>query len=140
MVEQCGERMTVGVGEQLMAGEKPDAVLPTMGGETALNTGMELARSGASQRHGVELIGAKEEAIAKAEDRQLFREAMDKIGLASPKSRLAKSLDEAQQALALTGLPAIIRPSFTLGGPAGGRADRTHEMQETVRGRVPPSR
>src|SRR5262249_24851664 len=128
------EPITPALVEQIIAREKPDALLPTMGGETALNTGMELARSGASQRHGVELIGAKEEAIAKAEDRQLFREAMDKIGLASPKSRLAKSLDEAQQALALTGLPAIIRPSFTLGGTGGGIAYNTEEFEEIVRG------
>src|SRR6266481_7604829 len=85
--------------EQIIAREKPDVLLPTMGGQTALNTAMALARSGALARYGVELIGANEEAIAKAEDRLLFREAMDKIGLASPKSRLARSVDEALAAL-----------------------------------------
>src|SRR5216117_4256142 len=93
-------------------GHKIDALLPTMGGQTALNTAMALARSGVLQRYGVQLIGASEEAIAKAEDRQLFRLAMDKIGLASPKSRLAGSLDAAREALDAVGLPAIIRPSF----------------------------
>src|SRR6266513_1765560 len=128
------EPITPGVVEQIIAREKPDAVLPTMGGQTALNTAMALARSGALQRHGVELIGATEEAIAKAEDRQLFRMAMDKIDLASPKSRLAKSLEEARDALSLTSLPAIIRPSFTLGGTGGGIAYNTEEFDDIVRG------
>src|SRR5690349_4131033 len=128
------EPITPAVVEQIIAREKPDALLPTMGGQTALNTAMALAHSGALQRHGVELIGANEEAIAKAEDRQLFRLAMDKIGLASPKSRLAKSLEEARDALPLTGLPAIIRPSFTLGGTGGGIAYNTEEFEEIVRG------
>jgi carbamoyl-phosphate synthase large subunit len=128
------EPITPGVVEQIIAREKPDALLPTMGGQTALNTAMALASSGALERYGVELIGANEEAIAKAEDRQLFREAMDKIGLVSPKSRLAKSLDEAKDALALTGLPAIIRPSFTLGGTGGGIAYNTEEFEDIVRG------
>jgi len=128
------EPITPAVVEQIIAREKPDALLPTMGGQTALNTAMALARSGVLQRHGVELIGATEEAIAKAEDRQLFRLAMDRIGLASPKSRLARSLDEAQEALALTGLPAIIRPSFTLGGTGGGIAYNTEEFEDIVRG------
>jgi carbamoyl-phosphate synthase large subunit len=128
------EPITPTVVEQIIAREKPDALLPTMGGQTALNTAMALASSGALQRHGVELIGAKQEAIAKAEDRQLFRMAMDKIGLASPKSRLAKSLEQAREALALTSLPAIIRPSFTLGGTGGGIAYNTEEFDDIVRG------
>ena len=128
------EPITPAVVEQIIAREKPDALLPTMGGQTALNTAMALASSGALQRHGVELIGAKQEAIAKAEDRQLFRMAMDKIGLASPKSRLAKSLEEAREALSLTSLPAIIRPSFTLGGTGGGIAYNTEEFDDIVRG------
>src|SRR5438270_2881106 len=99
------------IARERQSGHKIDALLPTMGGQTALNTAMALARSGALARYGVQLIGANEGAIAKAEDRQLFRLAMDRIGLASPKSRLAKSLEEARKALALTGLPAIIRPS-----------------------------
>jgi carbamoyl-phosphate synthase large subunit len=124
------------------AGHKIDALLPTMGGQTALNIAMALARSGALARYGVELIGAREEAIVKAEDRQLFRLAMDKIGLASPKSRLVGSLDAALEALEAVGLPAIIRPSFTLGGTGGGIAYNTEEFEEIVRGglRASPTR
>src|SRR5712672_3516204 len=140
------EPITPAVLEQIIvrerdAGHPIDALLPTMGGQTALNTAMALARSGALQRHGVELIGATEEAIAKAEDRQLFRMAMDKIGLASPKSRLVGSLDAAVEALEAIGLPAIIRPSFTLGGTGGGIAYNTEEFEEIVRGglRASPS-
>src|SRR6516162_9900662 len=107
---------------KIIARERPHALLPTMGGQTALNTAVALARAGVLKRYGVELIGATEEAIAKAEDRQLFCQAMDKIGLASPKSRLARSVDEALAALENVGLPAIIRPSFTLGGTGGGVA------------------
>ncbi|HTT80568.1 MAG TPA: carbamoyl phosphate synthase large subunit, partial [Stellaceae bacterium] len=114
------EPITPAVVEQIIAREKPDALLPTMGGQTALNTAMALAKSGALERHGVELIGANEEAIAKAEDRRLFRQAMDRIGLDSPNSRLVASLDAAMAALSEIGLPAIIRPSFTLGGTGGG--------------------
>jgi len=128
------EPITPEIVERIIAKERPDALLPTMGGQTALNTAMALARSGALARHGVELIGAKEDAIAKAEDRQLFREAMDKIGLASPKSRLVRSPEEAIAALAVVGLPAIIRPSFTLGGTGGGIAYNNTEFEEIVRG------
>jgi carbamoyl-phosphate synthase large subunit len=128
------EPITPEIVERIIAKERPDALLPTMGGQTALNTAMALARSGALARHGVELIGAKEDAIAKAEDRQLFREAMDKIGLASPKSRLVRSPEEAMAALAVVGLPAIIRPSFTLGGTGGGIAYNNAEFEEIVRG------
>src|SRR5438270_9296969 len=112
-----------------------------MGGQTALNTAMALARSGVLARHGVELIGANEAAIAKAEDRQLFRLAMDKIGLESPKSRLVNTLEAAVEALDVVGLPAIIRPSFTLGGTGGGIAYNTEEFEEIVRGglRASPS-
>src|SRR5947209_18867552 len=112
-----------------------------MGGQTARNTARALARSGALERYGVERIGAKEEAIAKAEDRQLFRLAMDKIGLQSPKSRLVGTLDAAVEALETVGLPAIIRPSFTLGGTGGGIAYNTEEFEDIVRGglRVSPT-
>src|SRR5271163_1437630 len=110
------------------------ALLPTMGGQTALNTALALSKYGVLKRLGVELIGANEAAIEKAEDRQLFRQAMDKIGLISPKSQLAKSLEEALAALDVTGLPAIIRPSFTLGGTGGGIAYNTEEFEEIVRG------
>jgi carbamoyl-phosphate synthase large subunit len=128
------EPITPEMVEKIIAREKPDALLPTMGGQTALNTAMALATSGALARHGVELIGAKEEAIAKAEDRQLFREAMDKIGLQSPRSRLVRTLDEALDVLPVVGLPAIIRPSFTLGGTGGGIAYNKEEYEEIVRG------
>jgi carbamoyl-phosphate synthase large subunit len=126
---------------KIIVRERPQALLPTMGGQTALNIAMALARSGILERYGVELIGATQEAIAKAEDRQLFRLAMDKIGLASPKSRLVRSVDEAVEALKGVGLPAIIRPSFTLGGTGGGAAYNAREFEDIVRGglRVSPT-
>ncbi|MGH7099789.1 MAG: carbamoyl-phosphate synthase large subunit, partial [Stellaceae bacterium] len=126
---------------KIIARERPDALLPTMGGQTGLNIAMALARAGILAEYGVELIGAKEEAIQKAEDRQLFRLAMDRIGLESPRSRLARSLEEALLALAETGLPAILRPSFTLGGTGGGIAYNGEEFEEIVRGalRASPS-
>src|SRR5216684_1669182 len=127
------EPITPDIVEQIIARERPDALLPTMGGQTALNTTMALARSGVLARYGVQLIGASEAAIAKAEDRNLFRQAMDRIGLVSPKSRLVGSLEAAIEALATIGLPAIIRPSFTLGGTGGGIAYNTEEFDEIVR-------
>jgi carbamoyl-phosphate synthase large subunit len=128
------EPLTPEIVAKIIARERPDALLPTMGGQTGLNTAMALAQAGILDEYGVELIGAKEEAIAKAEDRQLFRQAMDRIGLESPKSRVARSLDAAQGALAEIGLPAIIRPSFTLGGTGGGIAYNAQEFEEIVRG------
>ncbi len=118
--------------ERIIAKEKPEALLPTMGGQTALNTAMALARSGALARHGVELIGASENAIATAEDRLRFREAMDRIGLQSPRSRLVRSLAEAREALVEVGLPAVVRPSFTLGGTGGGIAYNGKEFEDIV--------
>ncbi len=100
--------------------ERPDAILPTMGGQTALVTAMELAREGVLARYGVELIGASTEAIAKAEDRDLFRQAMRRIGLAMPRSVIAHSLEEVDKVQPGIGYPTIIRPSFTLGGSGGG--------------------
>ena len=128
------EPITPDMVEKIIAKEKPDALLPTMGGQTALNTGLELARSGRLERHGVEMIGAKADVIEKAEDRLLFREAMDKIGLSSPRSRVVKTLEEALDALEFVGLPAIIRPSFTLGGTGGGVAYNRDEFEEIVSG------
>src|SRR5260221_8849161 len=128
------EPITPEMVEKIITKERPDALLPTMGGQTALNTAMALVKAGVLERYGVELIGANAEAIAKAEDRQLFRQAMDKIGLVSPKSRLVRSLDEALAALDAVGLPAIIRPSFTLGGTGGGIAYNKEEFQEIVFG------
>ncbi|MBV9552761.1 MAG: carbamoyl-phosphate synthase large subunit, partial [Alphaproteobacteria bacterium] len=135
------EPITPAIVEKIIAHEKPDALLPTMGGQTALNTALALSKSGLLKQHGVELIGANEAAIEKAEDRQLFRQAMDKIGLVSPKSCLAGTMDSATAALQVVGLPAIIRPSFTLGGTGGGIAYNTEEFEEIVRGglRASPS-
>ncbi|SMF73110.1 carbamoyl-phosphate synthase large subunit [Allosphingosinicella indica] len=114
--------------------ERPDAVLPTMGGQTALNTALALAKDGTLDRLGVQLIGADAEAIEKAEDRLKFREAMDRIGLESPRSAIAHSLDDALSALDQVGLPAIIRPSFTLGGTGGGIAYNKDEFVQIVTG------
>ncbi|MCY4393600.1 MAG: carbamoyl-phosphate synthase large subunit [Rhodospirillaceae bacterium] len=126
------EPITPEIVERILEREKPDALLPTMGGQTALNTALALAESGALERHGVELIGANREAIAKAEDRLQFREAMARIGLESPKSALVGSLKEAQDALAAIGLPVIIRPSYTLGGTGGGVAYNRSEFRDIV--------
>src|SRR5450432_2810961 len=109
--------------------ERPDALLPTMGGQTALNCALDLAREGILDRYGVEMIGAKKEAIDKAEDREKFKNAMAKIGLDSPRSALAHSLEEAKQVQAMVGFPTIIRPSFTLGGTGGGIAYNMEEFE-----------
>lgn len=114
--------------------ERPDAVLPTMGGQTALNTALDLAKNGTLERLGVELIGANAAAIEKAEDRLKFREAMDSIGLESPRSAIAHSMEDGWAALETVGLPAIIRPSFTLGGTGGGIAYNREEFEAIVRG------
>jgi carbamoyl-phosphate synthase large subunit len=112
--------------------ERPDALLPTMGGQTALNTALALEASGVLAKYGVEMIGARAEVIDKAEDRQKFRNAMDAIGLESPRSRVAHTLDEARDGLEVVGLPAIIRPSFTLAGTGGGIAYNVEEFAEIV--------
>ena len=116
------EPIVPSVVERIIAREKPDALLPTMGGQTALNTAFALAESGVLAAHGVELIGADREAIARAEDRDLFQEAMARIGLETPRGASVGSLEEARKALDDIGLPAIVRPSFTLGGAGGGIA------------------
>ena len=126
------EPITPEIVEKIIAAEKPDALLPTMGGQTALNTALALERSGALARHGVEMIGAKADVIDKAEDRQKFRDAMDKLGLESPRSKAIHHIDEAEDALAFVGLPAIIRPSFTLAGTGGGIAYNVEEFREIV--------
>ncbi|MFQ5785838.1 MAG: carbamoyl phosphate synthase large subunit, partial [Alphaproteobacteria bacterium] len=112
--------------------ERPDALLPTMGGQTALNTACELSRAGVLDAFGVEMIGAGPEVIDKAEDRELFREAMTRIGLDCPRSRLVHDMAGAHAALELVGLPAIIRPSFTLGGTGAGIAYNRAEFEATV--------
>ncbi len=126
------EPITPEIVEKIIAKERPDALLPTMGGQTALNTALALERSGALAKYSVEMIGAKAEVIDKAEDRQKFRDAMDKLGLESPKSRVAHSLAEAQEGLEFVGLPAIVRPSFTLAGTGGGIAYNIAEFKEIV--------
>ncbi len=110
--------------------EKPDALLPTMGGQTALNCALDLVREGVLEEHGVEMVGASREAIDKAEDRDLFRKAMRKIGLDMPRSAVAHSLEEANQVQAQIGFPTIIRPSFTMGGSGGGIAYNREEFEE----------
>jgi len=122
------EPMTVESVEQIIVAERPDALLPTMGGQTALNLAIDLARAGVLDRHGVELIGANLEAINKAEDRQLFREAMDRIGLRMPVSGIATSVAEAREILKRIKIPAIIRPSFTMGGSGGGFCEREEDF------------
>ncbi|WP_349357760.1 carbamoyl-phosphate synthase large subunit [Stappia sp.] len=112
--------------------ERPDALLPTMGGQTALNCALSLRKMGVLEKYGVEMIGATAEAIDKAEDREMFREAMGRIGLETPRSRLAHSLAEALDALDDIGLPAIIRPSFTLGGTGGGIAYNREEYLDII--------
>ncbi|MGH7027858.1 carbamoyl-phosphate synthase large subunit [Brevundimonas sp.] len=126
------EPITPDIVEKIIAKERPDALLPTMGGQTALNTALALNASGALARYGVEMIGAKAEVIDKAEDRQKFRDAMDKLGLESPRSRAIHHIEEADEALAFVGLPAIIRPSFTLAGTGGGIAYNIEEFHEIV--------
>ena len=116
--------------EKIIEKERPDALLPTMGGQTALNCALDLARHGVLEKYGVELIGASREAIDKAEDREKFKAAMTKIGLGSARSAIAHSLEEASQVQAAIGYPAIIRPSFTLGGTGGGIAYNQEEFVE----------
>ncbi len=115
---------------QVIEKERPDALLPTMGGQTALNCALDLAREGILEKYGVELIGASRDAIDKAEDRDLFRKAMKKIGLDTPRSAIAHSIEEAEQVQAQIGFPAIIRPSFTMGGSGGGIAYNREEFVE----------
>ena len=112
--------------------EKPDALLPTMGGQTALNTAITLAERGVLEKHNVQLIGADLEAINKAEDRLLFRDAMEKIGLESPRSKVVKTVEEALNNIDAVGLPTIIRPSFTMGGTGGGVAYNREEFVQIV--------
>src|ERR1700704_6131540 len=126
------EPITPEMVEKIIAKERPDALLPTMGGQTALNTALALERMGVLAKFGVEMIGAKAEVIDKAEDRQKFRNAMDKLGLESPKSHVAHPPEEAPVGLELVGLPAIIRPSFTLGGTGGGIAYNREEFLEII--------
>jgi len=118
--------------EKIIKLEKPDAILPTMGGQTALNVTLELFEAGILKKYDLEIIGAKPESINKAEDRELFKQCMNKIGLESAKAKIAKNINEAIAAIDFVGLPAIIRPSFTLGGEGGGIAYNKEEFIEIV--------
>ncbi|HNR77545.1 MAG TPA: carbamoyl phosphate synthase large subunit, partial [Parvularculaceae bacterium] len=150
------EPINVDFVEKIIAREKPDAILPTMGGQTALNCALDLERAGILEKYGVEMIGARADVIEKAEDREKFRVAMDKIGLESPKSFIASSpairkdgkivgYDRATGALSAmaaleeVGLPAIIRPAFTLGGTGGGIAYNREEFEHIVRAGIEAS-
>lgn len=126
------EPITPEMVEKIIVKEKPDALLPTVGGQTALNCAMSLVEAGTLEAHGVELIGASGEAIEKAENRHLFNEAMARIGLEVPRNAVVQSLDAAREALEDIGLPAIIRPSFTLGGSGGGVAYNKEEFEQIV--------
>ena len=126
------EPITPEVVERIIAKEKPSALLPTMGGQTALNCALDLVRTGVLDRHGVELIAAKREAIDMAEDREQFKNAMIEIGLEVPRAEIARSIEDAWAAQEIIGFPAIIRPSFTLGGSGGGIAYNRDEFEEIV--------
>ena len=128
------EPITPEVVAKIIEKERPDALLPTMGGQTALNTALAVDDLGVLEKFGVELIGANREAIEKAEDRKLFREAMDRIGLENPKATIAESIEDCMAALDTIGLPAIIRPAFTLGGTGGGVAYNREEYEAICRG------
>jgi carbamoyl-phosphate synthase large subunit len=125
--------------EEVIRRERPDALLPTVGGQTALNTARAVARSGALDRYHVEMIGANPEAIDKAEDRDLFKKSMERIGLSVPASRVVKSVADALETASQIGLPVILRPSFTLGGTGGGVAYNVDELMELAKGALDAS-
>ncbi|HVK15009.1 MAG TPA: carbamoyl phosphate synthase large subunit, partial [Gemmataceae bacterium] len=126
------EPITWQVVEKIIAKEKPDALLPTLGGQTALNTAMDLHKHGVLEKYGVEMIAANAEVIDKAEDRSKFKEAMLKLGLDVPKSGVAHTLGDALQLLETIGLPCVLRPSFTMGGTGGGIAYNREEFTQIV--------
>ncbi len=128
------EPLTVASVTEIIRRERPDALLPTVGGQTALNLAIALSDAGVLAEYGVEMIGATRDAIKVAEDRLLFKKAMDEAGLEMPRGGFAKSLDEAKEIVTETGYPAIIRPSFTLGGTGGGTAYNPEEFEEIIRG------
>jgi carbamoyl-phosphate synthase large subunit len=133
------EPITPEIVTKIIAKERPDALLPTMGGQTALNCALSLKKMGTLEKYNVKMIGATAEAIDKAEDRELFRNAMTKIGLETPRSHHVKSLAQALVALEDIGLPAIIRPSFTMGGTGGGIAYNEEEFIDIVKGGIDAS-
>jgi len=124
------EPVTPEVVEKIIARERPDALLPTVGGQTALNCAVEVARRGVLDHYGVRMIGANEAAIRKAEERELFRAAMARAGIGLPRSGIARTLEEARAVLSEVDLPAIIRPGFTLGGTGSGVAYNVEEFNE----------
>jgi carbamoyl-phosphate synthase large subunit len=126
------EPVTPEVVEKIIAKERPDALLPTLGGQTGLNVSIAVAKKGVLKKYGVEMIGADRRTIEKAEDRDQFKKAMQKIGLDLPQSINVRSLPEARKAVAVLGLPIVIRPSFTLGGTGGGIAFNTQEFEEII--------
>ncbi len=126
------EPVVADVVEKIIERERPDALLPTLGGQTGLNTALELYDMGVLERHGVEVIGARPDVIRKAEDRDLFRAAMMSIGLGLPKSGIARSMEDARRCLAEVGFPAVIRPAFTMGGTGGGVAYNVEEFEHIV--------
>ena len=128
------EPLTPEVAEKVIAAERPDALLPTLGGQTALNLAKTLFETGVLEKYNVELVGANYDAINKGEDRQLFQAAMAKIGIKTPAGKMVGSLAEALTFAQTVGYPAIIRPSFTLGGTGGGIAYDEAEFREIVRG------
>lgn len=127
------EPLTIETVAEIIRRERPDALLPTVGGQTALNLAIALSDAGILDEYGVEMIGAKREAVKIAEDRRLFKQAMDEVGLPMPLGGFARSWDDAQEIVTTTGYPAIIRPSFTLGGSGGGTAYNPEEFEEIVR-------
>ncbi|MCB1783972.1 MAG: carbamoyl phosphate synthase large subunit, partial [Alphaproteobacteria bacterium] len=127
------EPITPGIVAKILEKERPDALLPTMGGQTALNTALKLDENGTLERLGIELIGAKADVIDKAEDRERFKECMTELGLESARSEVVHNMDEARVALEKIGLPNIIRPSFTLGGTGGGIAYNRDDYEKIVR-------
>src|SRR5262249_44728031 len=126
------EPITWQVVEKIIAAERPDALLPTLGGQTALNTAMSLFEHGVLEKYGVEMIGANADVIDKAEDRQRFKDAMLKIGVDVPKSRAVHSLPEAEEAIDEVKLPCVLRPSFTMGGTGGGIAYNREEYRDLI--------
>ncbi len=128
------EPLTLDTVSAIIRRERPDALLPTVGGQTALNLAIALSDAGILEEYGVEMIGAKREAVALAEDRELFKQAMQEVGLPMPRGGFARSWADAEQLVEETGYPAIIRPSFTLGGTGGGTAFNPEEFEEIVRG------
>src|SRR5690606_3881171 len=127
------EPITVETAERILAKERPDALLPTMGGQTALNLAKALAEQGILEKYGCQLIGVSLDAIRKAEDRELFNEAMERIGLEVPRNGVAHGLEQAREIAARTGCPAILRPSYTLGGTGGSIAYNKVEFEEKAK-------